>query len=102
MASTPPVDAIPGTGALRGRERCVGQEGCGVQHLYPGRVVPVERGDRPGTLPEAEVVTGRVGEPHADVVEVDPLALAVDQRGGERLLDDQRELLVRPALPVGG
>src|SRR5262249_46578 len=43
---------------------------------------------------------GRVAEPHADVVEVYPDPLAIDQRRGERLLNDQLELGVRLAVLV--
>ena len=50
-----------------------------VERLHAGLVVAVERRHR-AVGAEAEVVVGRVGEPHADLVEVDADALAVDER----------------------
>jgi hypothetical protein len=51
----------------------------GVERLHAGLVVAVEWRDAvdPGRR-GAEVVVGGVGEPHADLVEVDAVALAVD------------------------
>src|SRR6266516_7552128 len=85
--------------SLRSRERRPRQGVAGVECLHTGLVVTVERRHR-AVLAQAEVVRGRVGEPHADVVEVHPDPLAIDQRRSERLLNDQLELGVRLAVLV--
>ena len=71
-----------------------------VEGLHARLVVAVERRDR-GRGTGADVVVGGVSEPHADLVEIDAHALAVDDRARERLVDDQVELVVRVAVLVG-
>src|SRR5204862_3131028 len=70
-----------------------------VEGLHAGLVVAVERGDLPGVA-DADVIVGRIGEPHADLVEVDAKALAVDHRARERLVDDEVERVVGVAVLV--
>src|SRR6476619_6192021 len=77
-------------------------EAQGVECLHAGFVVTIERGDRTLAGTQAEVVSGRVGEPHSDLIEVDPDPLSVDQGGGERLLHDELELIARLAVLVRG
>src|SRR3954451_6509788 len=62
-----------------------------VEGLDAGLLVAVERRDDLRVVVQAEVVLGRVGEPGAELVEVDELTLAVDERRRERLLGDQLE-----------
>src|SRR5256885_2239149 len=74
-----------------------------VERLHAGLVVAVEwRDSVDAGGGGAEVVVGGVGEPHADLVEVNAHALSVDQRAGERLRDDQPERVARVAPLVGG
>src|SRR6478735_2036456 len=73
-----------------------------VECLHAGFVVTIERGDRTLAGTQAEVVSGRIGEPHSNLIEVHPYPLSVDQGGGERLLHDELELIARLAVPVRG
>src|SRR3954453_797096 len=76
----------------------------GGERLHAGLFVAIERRhamDAGGG--GAEVVVRGIGEPHADLVELDALALTVGgQRARERLVDDGPELVFGVAVAVGG
>src|SRR5881397_1306123 len=72
----------------------------GVEGLYARLVVAIE-GCHRAVWPEAEVITGRVGEPGADLIQVDADPLTVDERGRECLRHDQPEGVVGEAQLVG-
>src|SRR5438876_1386052 len=71
-----------------------------VEGLYPSLVVAVERRHRTARS-KADVGARRIGEPGADLIQIDAHPLSVDQRRRERLRHDQPEGVLGHAVAVG-